>query len=94
MSGSVFFYQAEDGIRDTSVTGVQTCALPISISEIDLSDSKVSANDKEKFLAMLRTKKDAFAKHAMDIGCVEGLTGEVCPTVDDIGYLFTKHHTK
>src|SRR5436189_1890394 len=26
----VFFFQAEDGIRDTSVTGVQTCALPIS----------------------------------------------------------------
>ena len=25
----VFFFQAEDGIRDTSVTGVQTCALPI-----------------------------------------------------------------
>src|SRR5260370_35642389 len=31
-SGSVFclfFFQAEDGIRDSSVTGVQTCALPI-----------------------------------------------------------------
>src|SRR5437763_1350337 len=27
-----FFLQAEDGIRDTSVTGVQTCALPISSS--------------------------------------------------------------
>src|SRR5437764_9932028 len=27
---SAFFFQAEDGIRDTSVTGVQTCALPIS----------------------------------------------------------------
>src|SRR5260370_25263832 len=26
----VFFFQAEDGIRDSSVTGVQTCALPIS----------------------------------------------------------------
>ena len=25
-----FFFQAEDGIRDTSVTGDQTCALPIS----------------------------------------------------------------
>src|SRR5262249_59691391 len=25
-----FFFQAEDGIRDWSVTGVQTCALPIS----------------------------------------------------------------
>src|SRR5437879_9235130 len=27
-----FFFQAEDGIRDTSVTGVQTCALPIYLS--------------------------------------------------------------
>src|SRR5438046_7630672 len=27
-----FFFQAEDGIRDWSVTGVQTCALPISES--------------------------------------------------------------
>src|SRR6267143_2583524 len=26
-----FFFQAEDGIRDVTVTGVQTCALPISI---------------------------------------------------------------
>src|SRR5260370_11255064 len=26
-----FFFQAEDGIRDSSVTGVQTCALPISL---------------------------------------------------------------
>src|SRR5256884_6680115 len=26
---SNFFYQAEDGIRDVAVTGVQTCALPI-----------------------------------------------------------------
>src|SRR5467141_4794167 len=28
--GFFFFFQAEDGIRDSSVTGVQTCALPIS----------------------------------------------------------------
>src|SRR2546430_17118753 len=27
---TVFFFQAEDGIRDLTVTGVQTCALPIS----------------------------------------------------------------
>src|SRR6476661_9773349 len=27
-----FFFQAEDGIRDSSVTGVQTCALPIFAS--------------------------------------------------------------
>src|SRR3712207_7952237 len=28
----VFFFQAEDGIRDIGVTGVQTCALPISMN--------------------------------------------------------------
>src|SRR3712207_2999643 len=28
---SLFFFQAEDGIRDIGVTGVQTCALPICI---------------------------------------------------------------
>src|SRR2546429_6747731 len=30
MLSDVFFFQAEDGIRDVAVTGVQTCALPIS----------------------------------------------------------------
>src|SRR5690606_40064648 len=30
LSFSSFFFQAEDGIRDFHVTGVQTCALPIS----------------------------------------------------------------
>src|SRR6266496_2837780 len=30
-----FFFQAEDGIRDLYVTGVQTCALPISPSQRD-----------------------------------------------------------
>src|SRR2546430_10989052 len=29
-SDYIFFFQAEDGIRDLTVTGVQTCALPIS----------------------------------------------------------------
>src|SRR2546426_12353828 len=28
-----FFFQAEDGIRDYKVTGVQTCALPILLSQ-------------------------------------------------------------
>src|SRR6202045_1341047 len=29
----IFFFQAEDGIRDGHVTGVQTCALPIFVNE-------------------------------------------------------------
>src|SRR2546429_6545634 len=32
MYRSLFFFQAEDGIRDVAVTGVQTCALPISLT--------------------------------------------------------------
>src|SRR5438034_3135589 len=34
---SFFFFQAEDGIRDHCVTGVQTCALPISVGVGSLS---------------------------------------------------------
>src|SRR3984893_16616738 len=34
MSAHSFFFQAEDGIRDGHVTGVQTCALPISAIDI------------------------------------------------------------
>src|SRR3712207_7138435 len=30
-----FFFQAEDGIRDIGVTGVQTCALPIFGGDVD-----------------------------------------------------------
>src|SRR5947207_15677797 len=31
-----FFFQAEDGIRDHCVTGVQTCALPISAEHVEV----------------------------------------------------------
>src|SRR5437773_8072293 len=34
----VFFFQAEDGIRDRDVTGVQTCALPISAARAGRAD--------------------------------------------------------
>src|SRR5205809_5352658 len=33
-----FFFQAEDGIRDVAVTGVQTCALPIFVMSLPPSD--------------------------------------------------------
>src|SRR5699024_1862858 len=36
---SFFFFQAEDGIRDRNVTGVQTCALPISQPVQDLANA-------------------------------------------------------
>src|SRR3712207_7184313 len=38
----VFFFQAEDGIRDIGVTGVQTCALPIFLLRSRLTVPQVS----------------------------------------------------
>src|SRR2546427_288359 len=43
-----FFFQAEDGIRDLTVTGVQTCALPISIAMMlmtTISSSRVKPRE-------------------------------------------------
>src|SRR4051794_41645652 len=40
-----FFFQAEDGIRDGRVTGVQTCALPISLHGVALLPLNVVARE-------------------------------------------------
>src|SRR2546422_3755982 len=39
-----FFFQAEDGIRDVAVTGVQTCALPISAATVRHSRATACAS--------------------------------------------------
>src|SRR2546430_13459678 len=41
MNFMFFFFQAEDGIRDLTVTGVQTCALPISAHRGGAVDTQV-----------------------------------------------------
>src|SRR6266498_80356 len=43
----IFFFQAEDGIRDADVTGVQTCALPIS-EDRDHTDRAGDRNDHDQ----------------------------------------------
>src|SRR5699024_11837647 len=55
-----FFFQAEDGIRDRNVTGVQTCALPIfearEATAVDLSGSGIEdelGGTSQMFLAQL-----------------------------------------
>src|SRR5260370_25519931 len=42
-----FFFQAEDGIRDSSVTGVQTCALPISNGVRTTQRNRVATADRD-----------------------------------------------
>src|SRR5256886_13312646 len=41
-----FFFQAEDGIRDLTVTGVQTCALPIYDWQLTANDSASGGSSK------------------------------------------------
>src|SRR5260370_3107498 len=68
-----FFFQAEDGIRDSSVTGVQTCALPISF------DAREQVSDaRHRFVARAdgsssRPPRELFATKR----CVEVSTKEI-----------------
>src|SRR5260370_29127900 len=58
-----FFFQAEDGIRDSSVTGVQTCALPISITgTIEVMRQVL---DRTGYRRMLRESSDAEDKERL-----------------------------
>src|SRR2546430_4543129 len=54
-----FFFQAEDGIRDLTVTGVQTCALPIS-----LQPGRMIARDKLAAL-LWGDASDERARHSL-----------------------------
>src|SRR2546427_4773222 len=53
-----FFFQAEDGIRDLTVTGVQTCALPISIEDSS-GDAANPLRSIEEAVARLRAARAA-----------------------------------
>src|SRR5258708_24124964 len=57
---SVFFFQAEDGIRDDLVTGVQTCALPISRFTAKRGYSRDHRGDCKQVLVGLAVNRDGF----------------------------------
>src|SRR2546430_4130541 len=62
-----FFFQAEDGIRDLTVTGVQTCALPISLDVIDAMtpDALLNASRSVPLMSWRRAiqPKSVYAAH-------------------------------
>src|SRR2546429_4152276 len=60
-----FFFQAEDGIRDVAVTGVQTCALPISSRQSPLPNYPTHAH------TAVRSRENAFRGLAWFDECVE-----------------------
>src|SRR5256886_11382531 len=57
-----FFFQAEDGIRDLTVTGVQTCALPISRSSFKRTSTKTSSSTRPPAATSSETERRAPAR--------------------------------
>src|SRR5207245_6613540 len=64
-SGLVFFFQAEDGIRDATVTGVQTCALPISLDGRD-QPPEIALGEEILRARLHRLDRDVLADRARD----------------------------
>src|SRR5256885_3847084 len=60
-----FFFQAEDGIRDYKVTGVQTCALPISVDGSDAADRELGERLAEYGAAFAVDADDLDARTAL-----------------------------
>src|SRR2546430_13118269 len=71
-----FFFQAEDGIRDLTVTGVQTCALPIlraviferlHAREVYLGCGFAFGHDREGNIELLRTVSQSLGFFADEV---------------------------
>src|SRR5258708_39062854 len=84
MSCVFFFFQAEDGIRDDLVTGVQTCALPISDAK-----EPVALSDMAQRLACVRSnmtqlvdrlEQDGLVRRRADSADRRSVRAELTPT--------------
>src|SRR5690625_616392 len=66
----LYFFQAEDGIRDGHVTGVQTCALPISTNKTKSTGMRLDERDD-----LLKEKLSSYRKTAVAEGAGTGAGG-------------------
>src|SRR5699024_12067753 len=79
-----FFFQAEDGIRDRNVTGVQTCALPIFVdgriktSTLNIVIDYVQANDDTGNAYFGMDNIEAYEGWSEDLRSEERRVGKEC----------------
>src|SRR6266568_3708302 len=83
-----FFFQAEDGIRDGTVTGVQTCALPISSSNRVVFEAVLELTGlADCFRATVSSEEVEHGKPAPDVYLEAarrlGVAPERCTAVED-----------
>src|SRR5216684_8165560 len=85
-----FFFQAEDGIRDVAVTGVQTCALPILLK---VTDRAMSAEYKSSGSATTLAREVSFTTSTvldtrsgstLRTACGRTMKASVCETVSPV----------
>src|SRR2546430_13410618 len=69
-----FFFQAEDGIRDLTVTGVQTCALPISLLAFSALNYLPVLLSLTLFITVLMTLSRSYRESEMVIWFGSGLS--------------------
>src|SRR2546422_8582044 len=64
-----FFFQAEDGIRDVAVTGVQTCALPIyGLAALESGHDQASLVGSDLVELLAQPHRHAVGPHVVDQG--------------------------
>src|SRR5438034_7194455 len=80
LMSSLFFFQAEDGIRDHCVTGVQTCALPICLGAVlgFLFAPEPGEASRGKLSSKLRGLRDLAAEKAGELRSEERRVGKEC----------------
>src|SRR5262249_57872449 len=69
VSVSLFFFQAEDGIRDWSVTGVQTCALPIWVHWEERAADRISPHRASRRPCPCRPTDKLSRRRALSSSC-------------------------
>src|SRR5256885_10970070 len=81
----IFFFQAEDGIRDYKVTGVQTCALPIFLQGVHRGLNPAPALMLFAGVGSVQVIRNLSSAHTADGGAVEELRTDTRYVAAEIG---------
>src|SRR3989441_4036046 len=86
VDGHAFFFQAEDGIRDKLVTGVQTCALPISQGVVFIGMLDEAIAELQKTLA-ISPREDNALRRIAETRTYQGRSEEHTSELQSLAYL-------